>query len=315
VQGGADHQASKEPAGRGWPRAAGLFGFTMAASVVQPSVLVAVPFLVLTTVRGIRGGALFVATVLAMVLAVSGPRDGFWFMERAWAVLVGGWFLGITMAAPAWPLTKRLLAAVGGALGVTAVTLGARNGSWGVVDFAMTDAVEQGVATTVQAFEMVRGGAGLSPALVAALQQSARFQMNVFPALLALSSMAGLAVAWWLYERFGGEGDQAIGPVRHFRFNDHLVWILIAGLFLVMMRWGDALSRVGSNAVVFMGALYALRGSAVFLFISGGLSLFGYVLLAMALVLAAPVVVGVAMVVGIGDTWLDVRARLRETAV
>jgi len=39
------------------------------------------------------------------------------------------------------------------------------------------------------------------------------------------------------------------------------------------------------------------------------------VLLAFALVLAAPVVVGVAMVVGIGDTWLDVRARLRETPV
>ena len=67
--------------------------------------------------------------------------------------------------------------------------------------------------------------------------------------------------------------------------------------------------------MVFMGALYALRGSAVFMFISGGLSVFGYVMLAIALVLAAPVVLGVAMVVGIGDTWFDVRARLRETAV
>ena len=62
-----------------------------------------------------------------------------------------------------------------------------------------------------------------------------------------------------------------------------------------------------------MGALYALRGSAVFMYISGGLSLFGYVLLAISLVLAAPVVVGVAMIVGIGDTWLDVRAKMRET--
>jgi hypothetical protein len=83
----------------------------------------------------------------------------------------------------------------------------------------------------------------------------------------------------------------------------------------LVTRGGDAVARVGSNAVVFMGALYALRGSAVFMFISGGLSLIGYVMLAVALVLAAPVVLGVAMVVGVGDTWFDVRARLRETAV
>lgn len=315
MQEGADLRTSKDPAGRGWPRAAGLFGFTMAASVIQPSVLVAVPFLFLTAVRGVRGGMVFAATVLAMVMAVSGPRDGFWYLERAWAVLVGGWFVGVTLAAPAWTLSRRLLVSVGGAFVVAGGVLAVRGGAWDVVDFAMTDAIERGVATTLQAFEVMRGGQGLSPALVAALQQSARFQTNVFPALTGLSSMAGLAVAWWIYQRFGGEGDQGIGPVRNFRFNDHLVWIMIAGLFLVVTRWGDSLARVGSNAVVFMGALYALRGSAVFMFISGGLSLFGYVLLAMALVLAAPVVLGVAMVVGIGDTWLDVRARLRETAV
>ena len=155
----------------------------------------------------------------------------------------------------------------------------------------------------------------MTPALAIALERTARAQADLFPALMAIASMSGAAVAWWLYARLGGEGDQAIGPIRNFRFNDHLVWLLIGGLFLVVTRWGDALARVGSNAVVFMGALYALRGSAVFMFISGGLSVFGYVLLAFALVLAAPVVVGAALIVGIGDTWFDVRARLRETAV
>lgn len=307
--------ASNQTQGRGWPRAAGLFGVTMAASVVQPSVLVAVPFLILTALRGLKGTGLFVAAVLAMMLAVSGPRDGFWFMERGWAVLVGGGFVGVTMAAPDWRLSARLLAAVAGAYAVGALILVTGADAWETVDFAVSNAVEGGVATTLQAVELIRGGEALSPALAAAIHQTARAQADVFPALMAIASMSGLAVAWWLYARLRGEGDQAIGPVKHFRFNDHLVWLLIAGLLLSVTRWGDAVVRVGSNAVVFMGALYALRGSAVFMFISGGLSLFGYVMLAIALVLAAPVVVGVAMVVGIGDTWFDVRARLRETAV
>jgi hypothetical protein len=287
----------------------------MAASVVQPSVLVAVPFLILTAFRGLKGAGLFVAAALAMILIVSGPRDGFWFMERGWAVLVGGGFVGVTMAAPEWRLSARLLAAVAGALAVGALILATGAGAWETVDFAVSNAVEGGVATTLQAVELIRGGETLSPALAAAIHQTARAQTDVFPALMAIASMSGLAVAWWLYARLRGEGDQAIGPVKHFRFNDHLVWLLIAGLVLLVTRWGDAVVRVGSNAVVFMGALYALRGSAVFMFISGGLSLFGYVMLAIALVLAAPVVVGVAMVVGIGDTWFDVRARMRETTV
>jgi hypothetical protein len=285
----------------------------MAASVIQPSVVVAVPFLVIVGLWGLRGGGVLVAAVLAMVLAVSGPRDGFWFMERAWALLVGGWFVGVSLAAPHWRLSSRLLAAVGGAVLATGAILATRAGSWDTVDFVVRDALEGGVRTTLQAFEVLQGGEAVSPALATALHEMARAQTEVFPALMAIASMSGVAVAWWLYNRLGGAGDQAIGPVRHFRFNDHLVWLLIVGLLLVVARWGDAVTRVGSNAVVFMGALYALRGSAVFMYISGGLSLFSYVLLAISLVLAAPVIVGAAIVVGIGDTWLDVRAKLRET--
>lgn len=302
------------PTGRGWPRVAALFGVTVLASVVQPSVLIAVPFLFLAALRGLRGFGIFTGTVLAMIVAVGGPRDAFWFLERAWAVLVAGWFVGLSLARPRWRLSERLLGSVGGAFLVSGLVLAVRSGAWETVDFAVSDAVLGGVSTTLEALRLLRGE-GVSPALAAAIQETAQAQVSVFPALTGIASMAGLAVAWWLYARLGGAGDQAVGPVRDFRFNDHLVWILIGGLFLVLTRWGDAVTRVGSNAVVFMGALYALRGAGVFMFISGGLSLFGYVMLVLALLVAAPVVLGVAMMVGIGDTWLDVRARLRETTV
>jgi hypothetical protein len=50
------------------------------------------------------------------------------------------------------------------------------------------------------------------------------------------------------------------------------------------------------------------------MFLSGGLSVAAYVLLAMGLLLAAPAVLGAAILIGIGDTWLDVRSRTSEPA-
>ena len=80
----------------------------------------------------------------------------------------------------------------------------------------------------------------------------------------------------------------------------------------MLMQFGEAFARVGSNAVVFMGGLYAMRGVAVFMFISGGLSLFGFVMFCLGIVLAAPLVLGIAVLVGVGDTWLDLRSRVRQ---
>jgi hypothetical protein len=85
-------------------------------------------------------------------------------------------------------------------------------------------------------------------------------------------------------------------------------------VMLLATTLSDPLDRVGSNAVAFMGALYALRGAAVFVFVSGGFSWFGYVMTALGLFLLTPVVLGAAMVIGIGDTWLDLRRRAREVA-
>jgi hypothetical protein len=62
-----------------------------------------------------------------------------------------------------------------------------------------------------------------------------------------------------------------------------------------------------------MAALYALRGVAVFLFVTGGVSFLGATLFTLALLFVAPVVLAVALFVGVGDTWLGVRERIRST--
>ena len=147
--------------------------------------------------------------------------------------------------------------------------------------------------------------------MVSLIHRAGQLQVEVFPAVAGLTSVAGLAVAWWAYTRIALDRDEGLRPLREFRFNDHLVWLFIAGLTLVLADGGEAVRRTGSNTLLFMGALYALRGAAVVAFFGGGQSLFGLLMLALALMLVAPVVVTGAMVIGLGDTWLDLRGRAR----
>ena len=104
--------------------------------------------------------------------------------------------------------------------------------------------------------------------------------------------------------------DEGVGPLRDFRFNDHLVWLFIGGLVVLGLGPGEAAERAGTNMVVFMGGLYALRGAAVVVFLSGGLSLMGFVLVLIGVVLLPPLLLFGALVIGLGDTWLDLRSRV-----
>ena len=138
--------------------------------------------------------------------------------------------------------------------------------------------------------------------------EAVALQSLLFPALLALASLSALGVAWWLYAHLSRSQLPGLGSLREFRFNDQLVWVVILGLVALLGSSG-LIARFGTNAVVFMGTLYALRGLAVVLFLTGGLSLFGGVLFVGLFVFFAPFVVVGAFVIGLGDTWLDLRAR------
>jgi hypothetical protein len=108
----------------------------------------------------------------------------------------------------------------------------------------------------------------------------------------------------------------AIGPLRTFRFPDALVWVLIVGLgLLVLAGWTSGAGRLGGNLAALTGALFALRGAAVFLVLTGGVRLFGGLLLVVGMVLAAPVLLTGAMALGLGDAWFDLRSRAGRNAV
>jgi hypothetical protein len=149
--------------------------------------------------------------------------------------------------------------------------------------------------------------------MVTALYAAAESQIKVFPATIALATLAALAVAWWLYVRMAHGDDQGLLPLREFRFNDQLVWLFICGLGLMLLGKGQV-ERAGWNAMWFMSALYALRGAAVVSFFGGGQSPASALLLALGLLFLPPVILMGALVIGLGDTWMDLRARVRAAA-
>jgi hypothetical protein len=148
--------------------------------------------------------------------------------------------------------------------------------------------------------------------------------MATFPALLALESLATLALAWATYHRLARTRlGVPLAPLRDFRFNDQLVWGLIVGIVILLLPTLATWRGVGRNLVVFFGALYAVRGLGVLAWFlaPGALTLslaVGGVMLWLPFLQAAALLgflaLGItALGLGLGDTWADWRRRAQAT--
>ncbi len=293
----------------GWLRAAGLLAVTVSSSVVNPMILVAVPFgflIVLMSQRSLL--ALVFAAAAGATVAMGDSSSGFWFAERGWALLVGGCFMALTLRWPEGSFLPRGLGAIFGSFVGMGLLFWVRPGEWAVAEWMVKSRLEfamNGVLQTVRN--------GVAPEAVPELFETQvmlflAVQGLVFPALLGLASLSALGFAWWLFGRVTRSPGPGLGLLKDFRFNDQMVWVLIIGIISLFLSSGTV-ERVGVNAVVFMGALYALRGAGVVLFMTGGFSLLGGILLLVGFFLLAPFMVLGAMFIGLGDTWFDLRSR------
>ncbi len=295
--------------GKAWGRAAVLMVLTGMLSVLHPGVLIGVPLLLLALwVPPRRRMSLALGLLLAVVIFGGGPGSGLWYVERAWALILGGWFIALTLRWPRESFLARGLGAVGGSFAAMALLFWVNPGEWPVVAWAVKTRLEAGMGLAIQALRASMGPEAVSPGFEARALDAMAFQGVIFPALLGLGSLTGLGCSWWIHLRLARSEDVGIGPLRGFRFNDQMVWVLILGLGALLGSSGQV-AELGTNAVVFMGALYALRGVAVVLFLTGGPTLLGGILLALAFFLVAPLLVGGAFIIGLGDTWLNLRAR------
>jgi Predicted membrane protein (DUF2232) len=291
------------------------------------------------------GGRAFFAiawVAIAVVLTVQPPgiAGPFYNLARGWSLLLAGAFGLVCLLSTDRPFFTRAMAAL-----VMTLGLGTVMSLLGPVTMArtanvMSDEFTRRNSDTMASFTAViqshpkewQQFVDKMPALadlptdaektLASLSDVGRM---VFPSLLALESLAALALAWATYHRLGRTRLGApLGALREFRFNDQLVWGLIVGLVTVLIPSLSSLRAFGANLLVFFGTLYAVRGLGVLnwfmapgtlgvMVVIGGVLLFAPVLQVFA-ALAFIMLAVAAIALGLGDTWADWRGRARPTA-
>ena len=133
----------------------------------------------------------------------------------------------------------------------------------------------------------------------------------LFPAWLALFALSGVRLAWSWYQRIAR--TPLFPPAeqfRHFRFNDQMVWLLVAALAAALLGQARPVTLAATNVLTVVGALYALRGAAVLrMAVLKASPIFIGVLFLLMLALFSVIPVGWALL-GIADTWIDFRRRM-----
>ena len=289
-------------------RLAGFGLIALAFAVTQPLVLVGLPLALMLVTFGPRSVAAAVVVGVALIVAALGDRTGLWWFERGWALLLAGAFVWLTDWRSDWGFVAKALAAVWLAATMAALIFVIRPEAWFDVNALMSGRASEAAASATRLL-----GNRANDTVQALMERVVALQVAVFPALLGVSSLAALGVVGTVHGWLG-DPHTRFGQLRNFRFNDHLVWVWLVGLALILAPIGSSADRIGGNAVLFMGALYVVRGAAVVLSLTGGISVTAGILGGLVALLIYPILLllaGAMLVVGLGDTWLNVRARAR----
>jgi len=282
----------------------------------------------------------WVALAAWMMWQRPGAPDAFHNLERGWSLLLAGSFGLACLFGERRPLFARALGALSVAL-FLALAMSAM-GPVPLSEARQTIATEyvqrnQETMSRINGFisDHPKEWSGLTsrfpqldqmPAETESqLNTLSRFGLTVFPSLLALESLLTLALAWAIYHRLSRARIGApLRPLREFRFNDQLVWGLIAGLTIVFLPTLQSFRGVGSNLLLFFSALYAIRGLGVLAWFlaPGALAAtltIGFAMLWLPVIQFAAVVGFLLLLIaafglGLGDTWADWRRRARPTS-
>ena len=259
-------------------------------------------------------------------------------LVRGWAVLLASAFGLLSVLDVKRGFFPRALTAIGASLAVGTILAVAVEGGPGRVERVVAAQLER---RNSEAVAMLRQSvAEQSPAMrdfvnrytVSQQPDSIGRQLTelsaatgrLFPALLALESLAALALAWALYHRLSrARIGPAMGRLREFRFNDQLVWGLVVGLTATFLETLEPFRGVGRNLLFFFTALYALRGCGVLAWflaprhLALGLGV-GVLLLLVPIIgifagLALIALAVAAFGLGLSDTWNDWRRQARTT--
>jgi hypothetical protein len=341
--------APPAPTERGWGKlllalAAFLFLPVMpplrALLPVEETLLLLLPALAACCLVGWWAGGRFVLALVgvglaAWVLAQPAVPGSFYNLVRGWSLLVAGGFGLVCLFGAHRLFFSRALATL--SLSLALVLVMSSRGP--LTPTRARQAVETEFARrNTESMEMFRTFVREHPDVIKAMPQMGslpdEFEQQLklmaqtgtvlFPSLLLLESLVALALAWATYHRLSRTRlGVPLGHLKDFRFNDQLVWGLIAGLAIVFVPALDFLGGAGRNLLVFFGALYAIRGfgvlswflapGALAVTLMVGFAMLWWPVLNAVAVLGFMLLALAAFGLGLGDTWADWRRRARPT--
>ena len=307
---------------------------------VEETLLLLLPALAACCLVGWWAGGRFVLAVIwvglaGWALAQPAVAGSFYNLVRGWSLLLAGAFGLVCLLGAQRPFFSRALTTLSLAL-VLALVMSAR-GPLTPSRSRQAVEIEFGRRNT-ESMAMLRSFMKEHPDVVQAMPQMgslpdefdqqlklmAQTGVGLFPSLLLLESLVALALAWATFHRLSRTRLGApLGQLKDFRFNDQLVWGLIAGLAIVFVPALDFLGGTGRNLLVFFGALYAVRGFGVLswflapgrlaLTLLVGFAMLWWPVLNAVAVLGFMLMALAAFGLGLGDTWADWRRRARPT--
>jgi hypothetical protein len=299
----------------GWLTPAGLTVVAAMLSVVNPGVLLLVPLgLLLLALPPRRPGLMVIAAFLLFVGLTGRSGDTLWWFGRGWALILGAWFVVILAVMPGERFVDRGLAAVIGALVTAAASFLLTRGNWQAFDWSVAKRLRDSASAAAAQFQPTLASKEWGPEALSAMTRAADLQAVIYPAQLALASLAALAVCWWLWRRLTVQESRPLQALREFRFRDELIWLTVVGIILIVSPVNADATRAGTNLATFMGALYALRGLGIMISLFGTPGPLGVALAVLVMLFLFPVVAGATVVLGLSDTWLDWRARASRNA-
>jgi hypothetical protein len=329
--------AAVAPARRSWRRLAiGLAAFLIAPLVPamrammpieQTPMLLVVIVAACAVVAWKNGGRLFlallwVAVALTALLSPAGPPDSAYnWLARGWALLLGASFGLVSIVAATEAFFPRALSALAVATSLSFALVLVSPGGPTRISNSMASEFNRRNDQSIASLRQVSNTPGWkevvddSPALQrltdeseAQLASIPAWSSILVPALLALESLAAMALAWALFHRMSSVAiGPALGRLRDFRFNDQLVWGVAVGASIYLLPAFTEGKNAGLNLLVFFGVLYTLRGMGILAWVSKTRAV-AFFIIALA-VFAWPLVTALAFVLGLGDTWLDLRTR------
>jgi hypothetical protein len=305
--------------------------FELMIPIGQPLILLA-PVIAVCSIVGWKLGGRAALAVIWLALSVwillqpaGSPGTPYDQMARGWAVLLAASFGLVSLWSTTSPFFARALAAVGLAtvvgflIALTAPSGIARSQHAAGEEFTRRvsgtiDRIHQSMDTPEwkQLAEKMPALDTWNDESEAAMRGIPDHSASLLPALLALESLAALALGWGIFQRLSPvKIGPPLSPLTEFRFNDQLVWAVAVGATLCLLPAFADGRNAGLNLLLFFGVLYLIRGLGVMAWIARGRYA---VIVILSLIPQVCVMLGVlALALGLGDTWLDLRRRARAS--